>query len=398
VIYIITRNPTNDKYKKLNGKSHSDVYREYNTVFRMTLHLAQAAGSIVLSGRDVLRITGIGMRLLRFNRILDQIEEALSPSNTTSSCTTTVTSANENEKMSKKKTTTDTETKMKAKNKIISVRNLCVTLPSGETLIKSLQFDLRTGCNTLLVGPNGSGKSSLLRLLARVWENKGDNIVWHIPALITDDVINSCLPQSNSRPRVMFLSQKPYMPLGTLEDQIIYPLTKEIYIEQYGITESRLYEILYGLMVTVCLDHLLVDMENEDEKEAEEIGANLHACGSDNSGDNRNCCCNGKECTRWHSVEDWSDVLSGGEKQRLCMARLFLHRPVLAVLDECTSAVSVDVEQILYKHCLSLGITILSVSHRPSLIKFHERYIRLDGKGGSICGDIDIENFQLTTS
>ncbi|KAF5911105.1 hypothetical protein HPG69_001071 [Diceros bicornis minor] len=83
----------------------------------------------------------------------------------------------------------------------------------------------------------------------------------------------------------------------------------------------------------------------------------------------------------WDSVQDWMDVLSGGEKQRMAMARLFYHKPQFAILDECTSAVSVDVEGYIYSHCREVGITLFTVSHRKSLWKHHEYYLHMDGRG-----------------
>ena len=79
----------------------------------------------------------------------------------------------------------------------------------------------------------------------------------------------------------------------------------------------------------------------------------------------------------WRGITDWSEVLSGGEKQILAMARLFYHSPTYAILDECTSAVSIDVEDKLYTHAKRLGITLITVSHRRSLFKFHQYMLRI---------------------
>jgi ATP-binding cassette subfamily D (ALD) protein 3 len=107
--------------------------------------------------------------------------------------------------------------------------------------------------------------------------------------------------------KLFYIPQRPYLPPGTLRDQIIYPNSK-VDMGKKNTTDDDLRKLL----VAVRLDYI----------EGREGG--------------------------FDSVNDWNDVLSGGEKQRIAMARLFYHKPLFAILDECTSAVSMDVEAELY--------------------------------------------------
>lgn len=111
-----------------------------------------------------------------------------------------------------------------------------------------------------------------------------------------------------------------------------------------------------------------------------------------------------REPRGWDAVREWRDALSGGDKQRIAAARLFYHRPLFAILDECTSAVTLDMEQTIYSHAISLGITLMTVSHRTSLYKYHRKIltvcrvarcsanqVKFDGNKGFSFADLDPE-------
>lgn len=141
---------------------------------------------------------------------------------------------------------------------------------------------------------------------------------------------------------VLFLPQKPFFTDGTLREQVIYPL-KEIYPDSGSADDERIVRFLE----LAGLSSLVARTGGLDQQ------------------------------VDWN----WYDVLSPGEMQRLSFARLFYLQPKYAVLDEATSALTEEAESELYRIGQQLGMTFISVGHRPSLEKFHSWVLRLHGGG-----------------
>ncbi len=198
----------------------------------------------------------------------------------------------------------------------LRVRGLTVRLPDNRSLLAGLELEMEPGDRLLIMGPSGSGKSTLIRTLADIWPF-GEGVVE--------------LPGQDP---VLFLPQKPYLPLGSLRDALLYPHGDP------GATDARL---------TAALD--LAGLPQLTDRLG---GSRL-----------------------------WAHELSPGEQQRLAFARIFLQRPAWIFMDEATSALDEPAEGVLYETLIRElpRAAVISVGHRSSLLAFHEARLVLRGQG-----------------
>lgn len=201
----------------------------------------------------------------------------------------------------------------------LALQELSVYTPGrAQCLLQGLSLRVPPGQGLLISGASGTGKSSLLRVLAGLWD-EGSGCV-----------------QRPAAPDMLFLPQQPYLPLGTLRDQLLYPLPER------AVSDAE-------------LQHWLERVNLAD------LAARFGGLAAE---------------------RDWGKLLSIGEQQRLAFVRALLVRPRYLLLDEATSALDADNERRLYELLGPLSITPVSVSHHPALRAFHRQELCLTGGGG----------------
>ncbi|KAG0174825.1 ATP-binding cassette sub- D member 4 [Apophysomyces sp. BC1015] len=208
----------------------------------------------------------------------------------------------------------------------IEFETVSLISPRGKPIVIDFDLKVNRGEHIMIMGPNASGKTSLLRALAGLWPCSKGRI--HVPKT------------SGRGQGIVFLPQTPYLIQGSLRDQIGYP----------GIASTNCIsdQEVRQLLAQVQLTHLEYLVDSFDTPYSQE----------------------------------WNKMLSPGEQQKLIFARLFYLRPHFAALDEATSAMDSEAGIHLYHQARQLDITLISVSHQPSVIPFHTQLVKLDGLGG----------------
>lgn len=324
-------------FKDKVNAANQDITADFITNRRLLITGSASLGKFVELKRGIQQLRGVWLRLKNFEGVL-------------------------NNHLNSQDSNSDEGVVIEYDPKRIKFENVPLMTPTNQVLVKELNFELKHGNYLLIVGPNGCGKSSLFRMLGGLWpiklslDGKPTRVI--IPPRMSD---NEC--------SIFYLPQKPYMGnMTTFREQIIYPDTIKQFEKRFQNDYSKGDKYLAKILSILNLEELVSENMTKVMSDVLDNEEEVHS-----SVEPREV---------FDIRRNWSDELSIGVQQRLAMARLYYHKPRFAVLDECTSAVSPEMEQIMYRTAQRLGISIISVCHRTSLWQFHNYLLKFDGKGG----------------
>ena len=196
----------------------------------------------------------------------------------------------------------------------LAINNLTLYTPNYQTtLVENLSLTVSARESLLIVGESGVGKSSIVRAIAGLWKSGQGGVT------------------TPNEQDILFLPQKPYMTIGSLRQQLLYPEPNQEF------SDEHLLEVLKQVNLQLVGDKI----ESLD------------------------------------THKDWSKVLSLGEQQRLAFARLLLRKPTYGILDEATSSLDVENEELLYQKLEENSIAFVSVAHRSTLRKYHQKILEI---------------------
>ena len=303
-----------EEYLKKTGGDKSKITGDYVRNTSLLINLSKAIGKLIISYKELQNLAG-------YTSLMDELDEVLNDLK-----------KGKYQRLMFNPDLVNERGEYKHDKTKLAMKEVPILAPNGDILIKKVSFEIEAGMHLMVDGPNGCGKSSVFRIMGELWP-----------------LFAGVVTKPKEQAAIFYVPQVPYLPKGSLRDQIIYPDRKmEMLKKRYN--DKKLMDILKILKIDYIVDR--------------EGGLNTE--------------------------RNWLDVLSGGEKQRMAIARLYYHRPQFAILDECTSAVSVDAEDVIYNEAKKRGITIITVSHRPSLWKHHEYLLQFDGEGSYTFGELDI--------
>eukprot|EP01012_Entosiphon_sulcatum_P050228 TRINITY_DN6900_c0_g1_i1.p1 TRINITY_DN6900_c0_g1~~TRINITY_DN6900_c0_g1_i1.p1 ORF type:complete len:670 (+),score=93.49 TRINITY_DN6900_c0_g1_i1:43-2052(+) len=267
------------------------------SISSVAVNLLYVYSYIILLAQEFSEVVGITGRIGEFIQVLDELIQQ------------------------ERDSSSEQGVRLKTDSETLKFEGVSVRTPDGRQLIEPVTFEVRRGSTVLIMGPSGCGKSSFLRQLGGLWPIHDGRV---------------------ERPKLgpagmMFMPQRPYLTLGTLQEQVAYPGSGA------ELTAGEIHRILSLVDLAYLCDQYLDGVPRL-----------------------------------------WSEILSGGEQQRLGLARVFYHKPTYVALDECTSAIDEDTEHKIYSELVHQGIAFLSVAHRSTVKKFHNYLLKITRTGEAV--------------